>query len=310
MQQLSNQAFQRAAAYLQAQARPVDQARFAFHFADGQAAAVRSALAAYQNVDGGFGHALEPDLRAPASSAIATQQGLQILREIGADATEPLVQRAITYLLATLDRDLLRWEIVPPAVEEAPHAPWWTYGASAGSGDGFRSNPRAALIGYLCHYQALVPAELLAQLLDAQMDHFAAQTAAQRSELHVLPCYLTLASVDNVPAQTRARLIETLLQDVQGSVATTQADFGGYQLLPLDVASRPDAPLAATVDRAAVDAQLDYLIATQLDDGSWPVPWSWATVDQAAWARAERDWKGQIVVNRLRTLAAYGRMEQ
>ena len=37
----------------------------------------------FQNDDGGFGRALEPDFRLPASSAIATAVGFQYLREAG-----------------------------------------------------------------------------------------------------------------------------------------------------------------------------------------------------------------------------------
>jgi len=289
--------------------RAVEQARLAFHFDGGRAAELYTALLPYQNEDGGFGHALEPDLRTPASSAIATQQGLMLLREVGAPSSEPLVQRAVAFLLATLDQVSLRWEIVPPAVEEAPHAPWWRYGESAGSEDGFQSNPRAALIGFLCEHQSLVPAPLLHQLLAAQLAHLAAQPTDQGIDMHALPCYLILAMSPNLPAPLRETLVTTLRQAVQGTVTTDPADFTGYTLLPLDVAPRPDALLATTVERTAVDVQLDALIEAQLADGSWPVPWSWAFVDEAAWAQAERDWKGAIALKNLRVLADYGRID-
>lgn len=308
MKQLSQVAVQRAKNYLTTYGRAVDQARFAFFFEEGKANAVLRALEPYQNQDGGFGHGLEPDLRTAASSAVATQQGLNMLREVGADSSEPMVQRAVAYLLATLDHTRLRWEIVPPAVEDAPHAPWWTYGESAGSGDEFQSNPRAALIGFLCEHQALVPAPLLHQLIETQLAYLADQPTDQGVDMHALPCYITLANSPNLPAEQRRQLVSTLVQAVQGTVATDPADFAGYQLLPLDVAPAPDALLATTVERAAVDAHLDYLIDTQLPDGSWPIPWSWAFVDEAAWAQAERDWKGFIAVNRLQMLAAYGRI--
>ncbi len=308
MKHLSPSALQRAKLYIETHGRTVDQARLAFSFEEGSANALLGALAAYQNDDGGFGHGLEPDLRTAASSAVATQQGFNMLREVEADSSEPLVQRAVAYLLATLDKALLRWEIVPPAVEDAPHAPWWTYGESAGSDDDFQSNPRAALIGFLCEHQSLVPAPLLSQLIDAQLAHLATQPTDQGIDMHALPCYVTLANSPNLPENQRQQLVSTLVQAVQGTVATDPADFASYQLLPLDVAPTPDALLAGTVDRSAVDAHLDYLIDTQLSDGSWPIPWSWAFVDEAAWAQAERDWKGFIAVSRLRMLAAYGRI--
>ena len=292
MKRLSQPALQQTRTYLATAGRAVDQARFAFHVDGGSATAVLTALAAYQNGDGGFGHALEPDLRTPASSAVATQQGFNLLREVGATSDEPLVQRAVTYLLATLDK-----------------TPWWAYAKIAESFAGFLANPRAALIGFLWEHQALVPQALLDQLLDAQLTHLAVQPTDAGIDMHELPCYVTLATTSQLPAQYRQQITTLLQARVQGKVATDRGAFGGYQLLPLDVAPTPDALLATTVDRSALDAHLDYLLESQLPDGSWPIPWSWDFVDAAAWAQAERDWKGFIAVNRLKMLAAYGRIE-
>lgn len=310
MPHLSQQAFQQAQTYVNTSGRAMDQARLAYHFGEGGADAVLATLTPYQNDDGGFGHAIEPDLRTAASSAIGTQTAFNVLREVNATSDEPLVQRGVNYLFRTLDVAQLRWEIVPPAVEDAPHAPWWTYGESAGSGDGFRSNPRAALIGFLCEHQRLVPAALLAQLISVQIDHLLAQPIDEGVDMHALPCYITLLQSPMLPLQQHDRLLTGLLERVHGTVVTERAKFGEYGLLPLDVAPTPDAPLAATVERSAVDAHLDYLLTTQLPDGSWPLPWSWAFVDKHAWAQAERDWKGKIIVNRLRSLRAWGKIEE
>ena len=56
-----------AAVFVAANARLLDRRRFQRLFEDGPAAPVRDAVAAYRNDDGGFGHALEPDCRAPGS---------------------------------------------------------------------------------------------------------------------------------------------------------------------------------------------------------------------------------------------------
>ena len=60
--------FSRAREYIKENGRQLDRRLFAYHFEDGPAAGVTDALARYQNHDGGFGNALEPDLRTPASS--------------------------------------------------------------------------------------------------------------------------------------------------------------------------------------------------------------------------------------------------
>ena len=56
-----------AARFLAGNARVLDRRRFERLFLGGEARPVRDAVAAFRNSDGGFGHALEPDGRTPAS---------------------------------------------------------------------------------------------------------------------------------------------------------------------------------------------------------------------------------------------------
>jgi len=69
MKRLSREAFDRARQFLKTQARPLDRAMFEYRFEGASAESVIAELARFQNDDGGFGRALEPDLRTPDSSA-------------------------------------------------------------------------------------------------------------------------------------------------------------------------------------------------------------------------------------------------
>ena len=111
---LTRKQHEQARAYIYAHARPLEQALYAYHFEGGTVEAVFDQLASYQNADGGFGHALEPDLRTAASSTIATTVGLQILRELRAPSDHALVQDAMQYLVTTYDQEQQRWPIIPP----------------------------------------------------------------------------------------------------------------------------------------------------------------------------------------------------
>ena len=55
--------------YLDENARAIDVAMYNLYFRNGDASAVLAELAKYQNEDGGFGNAIEPDLRLPESTA-------------------------------------------------------------------------------------------------------------------------------------------------------------------------------------------------------------------------------------------------
>ena len=69
-------------------ARLLDRHRYALLFADGSAEPVLDALRGYRNADGGFGHALEPDLRCPGSQPAPTLHALDVLNEAGAADSE------------------------------------------------------------------------------------------------------------------------------------------------------------------------------------------------------------------------------
>ena len=60
------------------------------------------ALQAYRNDDGGFGHALEPDMRAPPSQPVGVHTALEILHEVGA-RDDPMIGPAADFL-ATITR--------------------------------------------------------------------------------------------------------------------------------------------------------------------------------------------------------------
>src|SRR5690349_9511899 len=76
----------RATDFIWRNARLLERHLFAYHTAQGSADQVRAALRAYQNADGGFGNALEPDKRCPASQPIDAEMALRVLAEIGGDA--------------------------------------------------------------------------------------------------------------------------------------------------------------------------------------------------------------------------------
>src|SRR5258705_6002243 len=73
----------RAAAetFIWSAARLLDRHRYTLLFAGGSAHPVLEALRGYRNADGGFGHALEPDLRCPSSQPAATLYALESLHE-------------------------------------------------------------------------------------------------------------------------------------------------------------------------------------------------------------------------------------
>jgi hypothetical protein len=303
-QMLSRAAFGRAAVFLHA-ARPVERTLFAFRHEDGPVADVVAALAAHQNSDGGFAR-LEPDFAAPVSSALSTAMALHIMCEVGADAEQPIVRRALEYLVAIFDPALDAWPIVPAHDNTHPHAPWWNHGADfVQRWAGFVDNPRPDVLACLLAFPLEATAELRSHVMAAV---HARVEAATEVEMHGLLAYLRLFRAPNLPEPTRALLAKKLPGWIATSVQRNPAEWGGYGLRPLQVIDGPSSPFLAGLEEA-VAAELDYLIATQGVDGAWSPTWSWFGAFPDAWEIARREWQGCLTLEALRVLRAFGRIE-
>src|SRR2546426_10497129 len=108
--------------FILANARLVDRHRLAVLLHGASAAPVLQALLAYRNPDGGFGHALEPDVRAPESEPASTLSALEVLAEVGA-LDDPMVEGAGAWIGTIADRDGGMPFVLPSAAAH-PHAPW------------------------------------------------------------------------------------------------------------------------------------------------------------------------------------------
>ncbi len=119
-----NDVLSKAKDYIYRNARLIDRRRYEYWFEGGSKEAVIQALGAYQNEDGGFGHALEPDIRCPYSQPVPTELALAVMLEVQHTDLE-MFRRLIDYLRKiTLPEGGLPF--VHKNVMEYPHAPWWS----------------------------------------------------------------------------------------------------------------------------------------------------------------------------------------
>jgi hypothetical protein len=297
---LSGESFDRATEFLQTSARPLEQALFRFHFTGGTAEDVLSELAAFQNPDGGFGRALEMDMRTPDSSVIATTHALQAAREIGLASSHELVRRTLGYLRATCEAGV--WPIIPDTANNAPHAPWWTTKNLAASWNGFRANPTAEIAGYLFLFGTPKDIGWHQQVLRGVLDYLAGQHDTMN--MHELLCFVRLAGMAELPEASRQKLARA----VAATVERDPAHWPKYGLRPLTVVKSPQSPYYAAL-HDAVAANLDYLIREQAADGSWLPTWSWGDAFPDVWPVVKREWQGVLTLDALKILRAFGRVE-
>jgi hypothetical protein len=266
---------------------------------------VITALASYQNADGGFGHNLEGDFALPASSVLATSVGFQILSEINASSSEPLVQKSIAYLRDTYLSEKMGWITVPKEVNDYPHASWWHHNADQGGSviDLTWGNPTAELVGYLLEYQELVPADWVSLLYAHTLNYF--KNHPESMEMHELYCFLRLA--ERMPDVDFLAQRGKLITLVKNAVATDPEAWKGYVAQPLNFVIHPDSFLYPYLSEH-VEVNLDFWVDNLQEVGLAYPAWSWDGYEEA-WRAARKESIGRITVSNLRILKNFGRIE-
>lgn len=281
--------FERAEAFLWKNARLLDRRLFEFQFKGGPREAVLAVLQAYQNADGGFGHALEPDLRGPDSQPVPVQHALEFLDEVGLD--EQMVRRACDFLM-TITTEEGGVPFVLSSAQRYPHAPWW----NAGEEPPAALNPTAGIAGLLHKNRIQHP------WLERATDYcWRKILGSQSDEVHELGVVLTFLRY--APDRDRADAeLERLGQHLLASGLVADAQAAGYVRKPLDWAPTPDHPLRGLFSEEQIQVNLDALIAGQREDGGWGITW------EPISPGCELEWRGWVTRNALLTLRANGRL--
>lgn len=304
---LSIRAFERAQDYLLTQGRPLEQARFQRLFAGGSATDVLKALAQYQNEDGGFGHALEPDCRAPESNVLATVKALHRLYQLGASSEAPMLVSLVKWLQKQLqtNKDGSFWSFLPPTAETSPHAPWWNQENKHDLAErfgGFWVNPRAEIIALLWQWPQLLPEGLLTQLTAETKD--AILLGVPEHDLYGQRAAAFFAGMPALPPEYRQPVFD-YLNDVLP--VRLQKAAHPHAFSALWVAPVPEHPLGNSL-RVAIHNSLDQLIQAQGEDGAWEPVWDWSDQFPETWPQAHTDWKSIQTMNALSMLWAWNRL--
>ena len=282
--------FDAAAEFMAARARVLDRRVFQRLFQGGAPEPVRDAIAAYRNDDGGFGHALEPDLRTAASQPAAVEMALRIMD--AADAwDEHLVRGAIDWLTRIAPSEGGA-TFVLPTLSQGPHAPWWV----PAEGNPVSLIQTGEIAGVLYARDFAHPwrdgaTEAMWRGID------------QLTEPMAYEMFGVLAFLQHVPDRSRAndalKRVGRLL--LRPRPRRARPERRGRDALPPGLRPAPRLDRAQLFDDATIEAHLNHLAGAQLEDGGWMFNWP-------AWSpAAESDWRGFLTVDALRVLRANGR---
>ncbi len=303
---LSKNNFEKVSKFIYKNARELDKQLYSFYFHNGSQEVVTKSLVSYQNIDGGFGHGLEPDFRTPSSSTIATSLGIQYMEKIGISEENEALKKTMNYFSSSFSRAYERWRPVPSDVNSYPHAPWWHLNEKTGfcAIEQSWENPTVEILGYLLRYPNNFPTSQLEELIQKTINMLLSYK--KKMEEHNLYCYLLFYS--HIPEETKAKIKSKLSELILGTVNTNPKDWQiKYVPKPLQFVDNPNSPFySLLVD--STNQNLDLLIKTIDSNEAWFPTWKWTDYEDD-WEKARLEWAGKIAVENLVILKRFSRIE-
>ncbi|WP_433789455.1 hypothetical protein [Actinoplanes sp. CA-252034] len=276
-----------AARFVAMNGRVLDWRRMRFLLGAATAEQVLTVLDGFRNPDGGYGWALEPDLRSVTSQPVAAMHALEVLAEVGDPS------------------------------ERAPRLFDWLAEHSLGDGGIPFALPFADVDGSAPHWTTADPDASSLQMT-TQLAAQAHRLARVRPDLAGHPwltgatryCLTVIDGLSGAPSAYELMFVMQFLDVVPepGALLERMAGFvrtdgptpvggaGGEVLHPLAFTPHADGPSRALFSKEAIAADLERLAAGQQDDGGW-------TVDFPAYSPAAAvEWRGYATVGSVRIL--------
>lgn len=287
--------FASARSFIQHEARLLERRVFGSLFESQSPDGVLAALRGYQNADGGFGHALEPDTRCPQSLPIYVETALNTM--VMAGARDAILVNSACDFLAKVAQDAGASGAVPLAfavIESYPRAAHWTDWTYAPS-----LNPTAGLVGLLHQLDMTHP------WIDQAAEYCWGQLDANNLPDDGHSLSEVLLFLESAPADRRTPILASAI----GKKLTTASFFRanaadpGYGVTPLHIAPTPDSKWHSLFTDEQIEGHLDQLLMDQQDDGGWAISW------EPPSAAALLEWRGVETLRALNTLHAYGRIK-
>ena len=259
---------------------------FAYLFENGSRDKVLNALRAYQNEDGGFGNALEPDKRTSSSQPIDQEIALRILDDVGLKGD---MVKDICDFLVTITTDEGGVPFTLPTAGDAPHAPWWGTDEAKPPAS---LNPTASIAGLLHKHKHMHP------WLD-KATSFCWGKLETEAELDVHTLLCVVLFLEHAPDRKRAEAVFERVKDQILGATALELDAEGYVHPPYAFAPTPKSLVRQLYSDELIEKHLDALQAKQQEDGGWPI--AWPPVSPGC----ELEYRGVVTLNALKTLRAY-----
>ncbi len=252
--------YNRAKDFLFSEGRLLERLLFGVIFEGASPEAVGKLILAYQNPDGGLGHALEPDVRCPESHPLFIEIGLKALRSAG--LRDPAIALPMCQFLEEVSDAA---GLVPPILESALRSPHASHWSTAGMPD---LNPTAGICGLL-HYQGVEHPWL------SRATNTCCELLLQDPPLEAHTLRSATLLVEHLPDRQMAEALAEKIAAAlpKASFFIPHAPVETYGLTPLHFAASPLSRWCRLFTQDQLEGHLDDLMSRQQEDGGWPINW-------------------------------------
>ncbi|MHB1154205.1 MAG: hypothetical protein ACYC00_18005 [Eubacteriales bacterium] len=313
MKKLTTEEYHEIRQWIYRNARPIELACWQFNFEHGSKEAVLSALSFYQNEDGGFGHALEPDNWNPNSTIYTTLNAISILKEIDfSDNQHPILKGIFSFLESGVYCSENGWNFNIPSNNDYAHAPWWTFNPEA---DSIENIGLTAEIAAFIVSNAGEESELYKKALfftDALINKLG--SSHHYGDMGIRGYCNLLESIEKSNLSSRfdcGLLKEKLTKLVHDSIERDTANWIHYSVRPSEYIFSPESVFYHD-NEDIVLKELDYLLETRPKNGVWGITWSWFDNNKKyakEFAISENWWKAKKAVEKAKWLELFGRID-
>lgn len=286
---------QKAKGFIKNNARAVERAEFACYFENGPAAAFIEALRPYQNPDGGFGHALEPDNWNPASSPVTTNDAIGRLFKAGAlEEAGEMTAGMVRYLTSgsSFDQERQRWLFAIDSNKDHPHAVWWERKPE----DIPNWNPSVSLAAFLVCMETPGPwRELVAEA-------FAGLGQSEEESGDSVKCFMLAwqllkhYNIQGVIDFGQAR--DTIRAVLAGAICPDTAKYGVEYAPSPSWFFQGDSTFLFNGAAPLIQAERAALPKLQLEDGGFDITWQWYT-PYPEFQQARDWWRPRVTLEKL-----------
>lgn len=292
--------YQIARNFVYRNARPLDIARWKFLFENGSQEDVLKALAEYQNEDGGFAHALEPDSWNPNSSPIQTWVATEIISEIKLkNKNHPIIQGILRYLGSGDNFDGHTWFNTITSNNDYPHAAWWDYQPT----QSVPYNPTASLIGFLLTFTEVSdPLYSLACRL-AKEAYFYFKQVFPTDSMSTATCFVNLyeylkeaAIQDLIDMQEFCSLLQ---QQITYMIEYDTEKWKTEYICKPSQFIKTKSSEFYMMNKDICEFECEFISNNQNSDGTWNINWTWDRYPEE-WHISKNWWKSDWIIKNIK----------